>query len=237
MPSKWKCLPVWRSISSSGPGPPCPSPTRLAATFGLTRIRNASGSGRSDRDLPQPALRLDRHGLLGQHHALAFAGRAGLREDLAHAVGHVLARHLDQAKRRDLDDVGLGAVLVERLAQRLQHRVAVARPGHVDEVDDDDPADVAQPQLANDLVGRLEVRLGDRVLELGALAAAGERARVDVDHRHRLGVVDHQVAAGGQVHAPAQHRLDRVLDAVALEQRLLVRVQLEALEQLRARCG
>ena len=29
--------------------------------------------------------------------------------------------------------------------------------GHVDEVDDDDPADVAQPQLAHHLLGRLEV--------------------------------------------------------------------------------
>src|SRR3712207_6941363 len=34
------------------------------------------------------------------------------------------------------------------------------------EVDDDDPADVAQPELAHDLVGRLEVGLRDRVLEL-----------------------------------------------------------------------
>ena len=30
---------------------------------------------------------------------------------------------------------------------------------HVDEVDDDDAADVAQPQLADDLLGRLEVGL------------------------------------------------------------------------------
>ena len=94
--------------------------------------------------------------------------------DLAHAVGDVLARHLDQPERRDLDHEGLRAVLVERLAQRLQHRVAVARPGHVDEVDDDDPADVAQAQLADDLVGGLEVGLGDRVLEPRALAAADE---------------------------------------------------------------
>ena len=81
----------------------------------------------------------------------------------------------------------------------------------------------------------LEVRPRDRVLELRALAAAGERARVDVDHRHRLGVVDHQVAAAGQVDPAAQHRLERLLDVVALEQRLLVLVELEPLEQLRRR--
>ena len=51
------------------------------------------------------------------------------------------------------------------LRSTLQHLVAVARVGHVDEVDDDDPADVAQPQLAHDLLRGLEVRLDDRVLE------------------------------------------------------------------------
>ena len=47
----------------------------------------------------------------------------------------------------DLGGEGLRAILVERLAQRLQHGVAVACARHVDEVDHDDPADVAQAQL------------------------------------------------------------------------------------------
>ena len=72
---------------------------------------------------------------------------------------------------------------------------------------------------------------------LRALAAAGERARVDVDDRHRLGVVDHQVAAARQVHPAPEHRLDRLLHAVALEQRLVVLVELEPLEQLRRGAG
>ena len=75
---------------------------------------------------------------------------------------------------RDLGREGLRAVLVERLAQHLHHRVAVARARHVDEVDHDDPADVAQAQLVDDLLGGLEVGLGDRVLQAGALAAADE---------------------------------------------------------------
>ena len=44
-------------------------------------------------------------------------------------------------------------------AQRLHDRVAIARAGHVDEVDHDDAADVAQAQLVDDLLGGLEVRL------------------------------------------------------------------------------
>ena len=168
----------------------------------------------------------------GADHALAVARGAGAAHDLAHALGHVLAGHLDQPELRDLGGERLRAVLVERLAQRLHDGVAVARARHVDEVDHDDPADVAQAQLVDDLLGRLEVGLGDRVLEARALAAPDEAARVDVDHRQRLGVVDHQVAAAGEVHAPRHHAVDRLGDLVGVEQWLRLLPQLDALDQL-----
>ena len=44
--------------------------------------------------------------------------------------------------------------------------VAVRLDLHVDEVDHDDPADVAEPELAGDLLGRLEVVAEDRLLEV-----------------------------------------------------------------------
>src|SRR4029453_2706328 len=100
--------------------------------------------------------------------------------------------------------------------------------GHVDEVDDDDPADVTHAELPYDLLGSLDVDLGDRVLK-PALTLAGEAAGVDVDHGHRLGVVDHQVAARGQIDAAGEHRVECLLDAPLLEKRLLVLVELYAL--------
>ena len=183
-------------------------------------------------DVAELAQDLDRDGLGGANHALAVAGRALGGQDLADAVGDVLAGHLDQPERRDLDDVGLRPVLVEGLAQRLQDLVAVLGPRHVDEVDDDDPADVAEPELADDLVGGLDVDLRDRVLE-PALALAGEAAGVDVHHRQCLGVVDDQVAAGGQIDPARQRRAERLLGAVTLEQVLGVRVHLDRIDQLR----
>ena len=63
-------------------------------------------------------------------------------EDLARSVGHVLPGHLDEAERRDLDDVGLRAIALELLLERLLDLRLVLRVRHVDEVDDDDPADV-----------------------------------------------------------------------------------------------
>ena len=172
-------------------------------------------------------LDVDRGRGLGEHDAVAAADRALARQDLARAVGHVLARHLDEPERRDLDHVGLRAVSLQLRLERLLDRRPVLRVRHVDEVDDDDPADVAQPQLAHDLLDRLEVVLGDRVLEpaAGRLAAtADEAARVDVDHGERLGVVEDEVAAGGQVDPARERRADLGVDARALHQRGLLAV-------------
>src|SRR3546814_4352009 len=65
--------------------------------------------------------------------------------------------------------------------------------GHVDEVDDDDAAQVAQAQLPRDRLRGLQVGAVDGFLEV---ALAQERAGIDVDRGHRLGLVDDQVAAG-----------------------------------------
>ena len=95
---------------------------------------------------------------------------------------------------------------------------------HVDEVDDDQAADVADAQLAGDLVGRLEVGVERGGLDVAA--ARGAR-RVDVDRHQRLGVVDDDAAAGGQLHLVRVGRLDLALDLVAREQRDVVGVELE----------
>jgi len=49
---------------------------------------------------------------------------------------------------------------------------------HVDEIDDDDAAEVAQAQLPRDGLRRLQVGLEDRVVEV---ARADETAGIDVD--------------------------------------------------------
>ena len=130
-----------------------------------------------------------------------------------------LAGHLDQAERGDLGDLVLGPVAAQALEQPAQHELAVALEHHVDEVDDDDAADVAQPELADDLLGRLEVVLGDGLLEVAA--AAGELAGVDVDDGHGLGAVDDQRAAGGQPDLAVQRLGQLLVDPVVAEDVLL----------------
>ena len=120
--------------------------------------------------------------------------------------------------------------------ERLLDGCPVLRVRHVDEVDDDDPADVAQPELAHDLLDRLEVVLRDRVLEPAGRALrarADEAAGVDVDDRERLGVVEDQVAARRQVDPAVERRADLLLDAERLHQRLALLVADDALDHVR----
>ena len=110
------------------------------------------------------------------------------------------------------------------VAQPVFDRALVLLRLHVDEVDDDQAAEVAQAQLARDLVRRFQV--GVERGRLDVAAARGAR-RVDVDRDQRLGRIDDDRAAGGQVDLVRMRRLDLVLDLEAREQRHAVFVELE----------
>ena len=116
------------------------------------------------------------------------------------------------------------------LLSSAEHGFLVLGVLHVDEVEDDDAAEVAQPQLAGDGLRRLEVGLEDGVVEV---ASTDEAAGIDVDGGQRLGLVDDEVAAGFELDAPRQRLLDFVLDAVQVEQRPLAGVVREQVDQLR----
>ena len=112
-------------------------------------------------------------------------------------------------------------VRFHRVAQRALDLLDVARIAHVDEVDDDQPADVAQAHLPRDLCGRLQVGAKSRLLGVGP---AHRAARVDVDGGQRLGAVDDDAAAGAQRHAAFEDRLDLRFDVEGGEDRLLAAV-------------
>ena len=181
---------------------------------------------------------LDLHcdGVIRDDDAIAGAGGALAGEDLTRAVSDVLPRHLDESERGNLDDVRLGPVSLELFAQRILDRGAVLRVRHVDEVDHDDPADIPEAELPHDLLDRLEVVLCDRVFESlrrVLRTRSDEPSGVDVDHRERLGIVEDEIAARGKIDAPVEGRGDLLLDAGALEQRLLLLVAMDALDHVR----
>ena len=114
------------------------------------------------------------------------------------------------------------------------HLVAVLPDLHVDEVDDDDAADVAQPQLLGDLVGRLEVVVEHRLLEV---RRADVLAGVHVDDRERLGVLDDQRAARRQPHLAVERLVELLVDVEALEQRQALGLGVVVLDPVGQRRG
>src|SRR2546423_269416 len=173
------------------------------------------------------------HGRLAAHVTAAIAGGADLRRQAGDALPYPLARHLHQADVADLEHVGLRAVGRQRLLGGLEGLLPVGAFVHVDEIDDDDAADVAQAQLVDDLLGGLAVDLGDRILERSARALLADvPPGVHVDGDQRLGLVDDDVAAALQPDLAVLGADQLLLDAVLVEDGLLAAVQLDATLQL-----
>ena len=168
----------------------------------------------------------ERHRLDAADAADADAARADDVARLAERRTQALARHLEQAEARQPADLDARAIHLHRIAQPILDVALVLRRLHVDEIDDDQSADVADAQLARDLVRGFEVRIERRGLDVAA--ARGAR-RVDVDGDQRLGVVDHDAAAGGQLHLVRVRGLDLALDLEAREERDVVLVELQPL--------
>ena len=103
---------------------------------------------------------------------------------------------------------------MQRVAQAVFHVALVAAAFHVDEVDYDQAAQVAQTHLSGDFVGGFQVGVERGSLDVAAACGA---CRVDVDGGERFGVVDHDGAARRQVDLPRVRRLDLVLDLEARE--------------------
>ena len=155
-------------------------------TFAVRSLRASSPTRRRHRERE----RLDAADVAG-----AVAARAdGLRRFLERGP-QPLPRQLEQAEARDAADLDPRAVVLHGIAETVLDLALVALRAHVDEVDDDEAAQVADPELAADLVGGFEVGVERRLLDILAL----RRARgVDVDRGQRLGAVDHDAAAGRQ---------------------------------------
>ena len=140
-----------------------------------------------------------------------------------------LAAHFHQTEFADGAKLNTRAVLAQRIAQTVFNIAAVARLFHVDEVNDDQAAQVTQAHLARDFVGGFQVGAGGGFFNVAALDGAG---RVDVNGHQGFGVVDNDSAAGWQLHGAGIGRLDLVLDLEAAEQRRIVAVALDAVLML-----
>lgn len=133
--------------------------------------------------------------------------------------------------------MGPGLVPGQGGPEGLEHLGPVGGHLHVDEVDDDDPADVAQPELTGHLLGRLQVVLEHGLLEV---RAAHVLAGVHVDDGEGFGVLDDQRAPRRQPHLAVERLLELLLHVVELEQRQRLGggvVELDPVGQMRGHRG
>src|SRR5471032_425953 len=159
----------------------------------------------------------------------AGAARAGHMRAFGQRRTQALARQFHQAEAGNLAHLHAGAVVVQRVLQALLDFALVLGHFHVDEVDHDQAAQVAQAQLAGHFLGRFAVGVEGGGLDVGA---AGGARRVDVDGNERFGVVDDDGAARRQRHGARVGRFDLVFNLETREQRHIVAVALHAVHHV-----
>ncbi|KDD11858.1 hypothetical protein L522_3744 [Bordetella bronchiseptica MBORD707] len=178
----------------------------------------------------QQAQHVQGAGLGVADHAGAVAARAGDVRAFVERRTQPLARQLHQAEARDLAHLDAGAVEMQGIAQALFDGALVLAVLHVDEVDHDQAAKVAQAQLAGHFLGGFQVRAQRGFLDVRTARGAG---RVHVHGNQGFSVVDDHRAARGQLYGARVRGFDLVFDLEAREQRDVVAVAFDALDVVR----
>src|SRR5690348_6081660 len=154
--------------------------------------------------------RLDRSDKAG-----AATMRTGLGRGLSQRRAEPLPRHFEQSEGADATDLDAGAVVLQRLFQPPLDGNLVAVLLHIDEIDDDEPGQIAQAQLAPDLVGSFEIGAQRGLFDV---ALASRAPGIDDDRDQRLGLVDDDVAARAQLRDRRVDGIDLALDLEAVKQ-------------------
>lgn len=163
--------------------------------------------GDIDRELSVDAPGVVLHGIFFDHAqdrqcqrlhvadaAEAVAARTRALAEFAERGAQALARHFQQTETGDPPHLYAGAIFLQCFLEAVFHFALIARRGHVDEIDDDQAAEVAQAQLAGDFIRRFQIGLQRGFLDVAALGGA---TGVDIDRGQRFGAVDDDGAAGG----------------------------------------
>src|SRR5215469_1786560 len=165
------------------------------------------------------------------HIAGAFAIGAGHTERPLQALLHALTCDGHQAEIVELENFVWRTVGAHGVFERLHHFLPILALVHVDEVDNDDAAQIAQTYLADDFLHRFGVGLNDGVFQ--TIRAADVLAGVHVDRDQRFGLVDDNVAAGFQPDLRPQGFFELGRDVEGVEDGFRARVKLDAADQRR----
>ena len=163
-----------------------------------------------------------RHRIIRPQQAGAVAMRTRLRRRLEHAGPQALARHFQQAKAADPAHLNAGTVGFQLVFEPLFNAGVILAFIHVNVIDDDQPGQIAQAQLAGNLVAGLKVGFQRGLFNRPFF---GRPTRVHVDRHQRLGHADNDIATRRQLHRRVEHARQIPLDLKPGEQRHLFGVQ------------
>src|SRR4051794_20456303 len=119
--------------------------------------------------------------------------------------------------------------MLRRFLQRLHNAIAITAVFHINQVEHNNAAQIAQPNLPYDLFDRFEVGSGNRVFQSGA-AAADKLSGVNVDCHQRLSLIDYEISAGLEPDTRLDRLVDFGLNTIRLENRLIASVKLYPLD-------
>src|SRR5262249_35156891 len=117
------------------------------------------------------------------NHTRGLTGGTRLAQSALQRLLDALARNRHQAKVVKLQDLRRRAIRLEHLFERLHNLGTVAAFVHVDKVDYDDAAKIAQPDLPHNLLDGINIGLDDRILKPRRLAHIFANINVDGDQR------------------------------------------------------
>ena len=123
---------------------------------------------------------------------------------------HALARNRNQPEVVKLENFVRRLIGAHGFFKRLHHLLTILALIHVDEIDYDDAAQVAQADLPHNLLHGFRVGLHNSVFE--PVGFADVLARVDVNRYQSFGLVNHDVAAGLEPHLGAQRLFQLLCD-------------------------
>ncbi len=154
---------------------------------------------------------------------------------LAQGRAEALAGHLQQAKTRNMADLNARTVLTNCITQTVFNRTLVANRGHIDKVDNNQAAEVAQTELTGNFIGRFKVGVEGGFFDV---ATTGCARGVDVDGGQRFGGVDNDGTTGRQTDFTLESGFNLRFDLIMAEQRDFTGVQFDfAAEIGAAQCG
>src|SRR3989442_10120534 len=141
---------------------------------------------------------------------------------------HALASHDHQPEVIKRKDLGWRFIVTQSVLQRLHYSRAIPPFLHVDQIQHDDAAQIAQPNLSDNLVYSLEIRARYCIFQTST-ATADELSRVDVNRHQSFRLIDDEVAARLEPNTGLDRLIDLGLHATAFQDRLVARIKLDAL--------